>query len=452
MQFRSWTPWRRRFRPPYLEKGRALLAEVERETKNYFWMRPGGKSWRCHRRPSGAGKSTLLNALAGRQLSTWFAGLPPGRSWSMPPRADANINRTRGRRSVRNAPRCRWAGIPTRLIPRHNTIPENQRLLAKLLERADILLAIFPAHNPKMHDNITFLAPFVRQLPSEAIIPALNMVDRAPRDELERDIVPDFLRVIRQEWQINPEKVYLLSAKASAPGEAFPPDETPLHAVNEFAVLRRFLFEALNQAGQVADRRMAQAEHLLDVLRQDTCRTLEQSAPQRQRVADDLADLHAQAQRTLAQAMSAQAGRGSGLDLHTPRHVRSTLVGSGGLADCLRGRGPASAGSSAIWAAANPLPLSGARRRNVAALPRPSSPWFHHEQLYSEQWPPIADALVQVGFDLACARRRSGSNKPAPANRCSRCAIYEEHLARLAVALSAAAATAVQPARHRIAL
>jgi len=440
---------------PTWKRGRALLAEVEwaREKIAQLDETWGQKLVIAIVGPSGAGKSTLLNALAGRQLSSVGFARPTTRQVVVyaATMADAEplIEHVGADQvQVQLAPDADGLEYLTLIdTPDTNTIAENQRLLAKLLERADILLAVFPAHNPKMHDNITFLAPYVRQLPPEAIIPALNMVDRAPRAELEREIVPDFQRVIRQEWQINPEKVYLLSAKTSAPGETFLPDETPLHEVNEFPALRRFLFEALNQAGQVADRRMAQAEHLLDVLRQDTCRTLEQSAPQRQRVAEDLADLHAQAQRTLAQEMGAQAGRGSGLDLHAALYgmfaqrwwgpvgwliaLWSVILRIGGFFSHL-GR-PANP-LTAIWGAET--------EKRPATLPAPQiRPWFHAiERLYAEQWPPIADALVQAGFDprvreTAFWEQQTRASEEQVQGRWA--AIYEEHLARLAGVLAA---------------
>jgi len=200
--------------------------------------------------------------------------------------------------------------------PDTNTLPENQRLLGLLLERVDVLLTVFPAHNPKLHDNLSFLQPTVRQLPPEAVWPVLNMVDRIPRQELERVIAPDFRRALAGAWGLEPERVYLISARASAPGAAWLPDEQPLHGVNEFTALRSALFRSLNKASQVVDRRLAQAEHLIAVLRAEVAERLDAAEPDRRAADEGLTALQTRAREVLGQATRSQVQRGSSVDLH----------------------------------------------------------------------------------------------------------------------------------------
>jgi len=359
--------------------------------------------------PSGAGKSTLLNALAGRALSAAGLERPTTRSVVVYARqaldaADLVAHVGADQVAVVTAPDAE--GLEYLVLvdtPDTNTLPENQRLLTKLLERADVLLTLFPAHNPKLHDNLSFLQPTVRQLPPGAVWPVLNMVDRIPRDELEKVIVPDFTRALDGAWGLSPERVYLISAKASAPGAEYLPDEQPLHTLNEFPALRSALFRSLNQASQVVDRRLARAERLIQVLRDDLGERLTQVEPARQEAEAGLEALHTRAREVLGEATKTEVRRGSSVDLHAALYG---LLGS-------RWWGPVG-WLVTLWS----LLLRASNWVRRIARPRASlanllgeggsadeadlnvGPWAQAIRgLYAAQWPPIADALVRAGFD-----------------------------------------------------
>ncbi len=363
--------------------------------------------------PSGAGKSTLLNVLAGRELSATGRTRPTTRQVVVYTRslADAeDLLQHCGADRVRVETDYQAEGLEHLILvdtPDTNTLPENQVLLSRVLEQADLLLALFPAHNPKMHDNIAFLRPYVRQLPSDAVIPVLNWVDRVPRQELEETILPDFQRWIAREWEVSPDGIYLLSAKASSPGAVFPEDERPLHDLNQIEALRAFLFASLNRTGQVADRRLARTEHLLQMLKGDCRRALQESATARAAAAAGLEDLAHHASQALAKVVLLD-GRIPDLDLH------ATLYADLGQ----RWWGPVG-WLVMLWALVLRLgtALGHLFRRPRSTLSLRQDPLQKQEpllptaelvalagatgQIYAERWPPVADALVAAGYEAS---------------------------------------------------
>jgi hypothetical protein len=173
-------------RLPLWEPARELQAEVD-------WVRGQlerlAEAW--ERRlvvaivgPSGAGKSTLLNALAGRALSSVGLERPTTRQVVAFVSSDDDarwLERTLGEEHVRVTVARDAPGLEHLILldtPDTNTVSENQALLERTLEHVDLVLAVFDAGNPQLLDNLAFLAPTMRRLPPDAIVPLLNRVDR----------------------------------------------------------------------------------------------------------------------------------------------------------------------------------------------------------------------------------------------------------------------------------
>ena len=402
--------------------------------------------------PSGAGKSTLLNALAGRDLSPTGLDRPTTRRVVIyaKTKSDAEgLVAHVGDEQVDVKTSYHAAALDYLILvdtPDTNTLPENQRLLSRVLERADLILTLFAAQNPRLHDNIAFLKPFVRQLPANAVVPVLNMVDRVPHEQVD-EVAADFEGVVAEEWGLAPGRIYLISAKASSAGARFPDDETPLHDINQFAALQDLLFTSLNQASQVADQRLAHAEHLLATLQQHCRSLLDDSRADRSRAESALQRLNGQAQQALEKAIMSRIERGSTLDLHAtlysllgprwwgPVGWLVTLWGLLTRAVAFLGHlGRRSRPLDAVWGGATDdrvanLPLSELDDSLVAL-----------RQLYAQEWPPIADALVAVGFDTSIREAtlwEDGARASGKEMRAHVAQAYQEQLARLSRALSA---------------
>jgi energy-coupling factor transporter ATP-binding protein EcfA2 len=389
---------------PDWRPGRALRAEVAwcRERLGELTEAWGSKLVVAIVGPSGAGKSTLLNALAGRELSPTGRTRPTTREVVVYAAAEADaagLVAQCGAERVRVATDGRAAALEYLILvdtPDTNTLPENQALLRCALERADLLLAVLPAHNPRMHDNITFLRPYVQQLPADAVVPVLNMVDRVPEAELANSVAPDARRAVAQEWGLDGARVYLVAARAVAPGgEPYPADERPLHGVNEFAALRDFVFAALNRAEQVVDRRLARVERLLDLLHEHGRATLAARRQALAAAAERLRDLGQQGEDLLAEAAAVR--QPGGVDVHAALYglLAGRWWGPVGwlvAAWALVLRVAAFLGRPSRWfRPAEPSP---------GATEGPAATWAPAlEGLYARGWPPVADLLVRGGFD-----------------------------------------------------
>ncbi len=357
--------------------------------------------------PSGAGKSTLLNALAGRELSP--AGLErPTTRQVVIYAATAAEAETWAAHLGAEAARVTLAPEATGLehlmlidTPDTNTTPENQRLLARVLAEVDLLLAVFPAQNPKLMDNIAFLAPTVRQLPAGAVVPVLNMVDRVPADELREDVLPDFRHAIQAMWGLPKRRIYLVSARAALPGVRFAADEAPLHTLNEFADLHRLVYEHLNRAGQAVDRRLARGEHLLAALREACAGALAVTAGERALATLAREGLAAESRGALQTALSAAGGRRGTLDLQAALYGRLASRWWGPVGWLV-----------ALWAlllrAGSWLGRLGRRdphdgEAEMIGLMPPSSWADALQKVGAERWPAVGDALVRADF-VATAR------------------------------------------------
>lgn len=359
--------------------------------------------------PSGAGKSTLLNALAGANLSTTGLTRPTTRqvvAYASDAAAAAPLRRALGDDDllIETSPRAATLSYLTLLdTPDTNTLPENQALLARALELADIVLAVFAAQNPRPHDNLAFLHPFVDRLPRESIVPVLNMVDRVPPAEL-KEVESDFRRALETEWGLVPERVYLISAKGSVGGRAqFTPDETPINARNDYAALETLVYAALNRASQLADRRAAHAERLIALYRQEIAQALDATAAARRAAGEAIRGLEQRVQAALQQTVVETFAQVRTLDLSTaiygllaPRWWGPVgwLVGLWAL--LLRvasfvsrpgGRRPSFLGQSAPEMASDQVTATMAELRSSEL-----------EHLLANAWPPLADQLVAAGF------------------------------------------------------
>ena len=403
--------------------------------------------------PSGAGKSTLLNALAGRDLSEAGRTRPTTRQVVVYARSRADAEEIVdhcGSDRVQVAVDYEAPALEYLVLvdtPDTNTLPENQRLLARLLERADVLLAVFPAHNPKMQDNIAFLGPYVGQLPPDAVVPVLNMVDRVPRDELGESVLPDFREAIVREWGLQPKQVYAVSALAGLPGTTFVEDEQPLHAVNEIGALREWLASSLNRESQLSDRRLARAEHLVSLVHEDVAQALKETSSARRTADAALLELDRKAQRDLLDATLAQTERVPRVGLQAPFY------------DLLEQRWWGPVGwLVTVWVLFLRLGATvgrWVRPSRFGGLGRPNSDRSHSEasaslagstawedvlaRRYAEEWPPVAEALIGAGFGpqvRGIGIWRESAQERAEALGVRWAEVYEASLTRLARGLS----------------
>ena len=340
--------------------------------------------------PSGAGKSTLLNALAGDDLSPTGLDRPTTREIVVYCQSQADLGHLlddwpADHLSVHTDP---LAGGLDHLIlvdtPDTNTVPENQAVLALALEAADVILAVLNAANPKLQDNAAFLAPFIRRIGVEAVVPVLNAVDRVAPTPLRQDILPDTSRYLESAWGMAQPRIYAIVARAHAPGTAVTPDETPLHTIDEFAALQQWLHEQLNSAQQVVDRRLARGEHLMRQLRLAIRNALSERAATLTEARAALDALQSELARSALEQVRAD---------RTSLTQARRLVMVQLAADWW---GPVG-WLVALWSALLRLTRPQARRGEIDGLS--SEGWLARlARLYAQLWPPVADKLIAAGI------------------------------------------------------
>lgn len=367
--------------------------------------------------PSGAGKSTLLNALAQAQLAETGLRRPTTRTvmaFTGDAQAALVLRQALGQDvAVETSGRAQALEYLTLLdTPDTNTLPENQEALRPVLEVADIILAVFPAQNPRLHDNLAFLRPYVERLPSESVIPVLNMIDRVPPDELG-EVTADFRQALRTEWGLEPERIYRISAKRSSPNAHFGADEEPLNTLNEFADLERLVFATLDRGVQRVDRRLSRAHRLLSLYQEQIQGALEASGQEREGARDALAQLGRRIAETALRATPGPLASVGTLDLAAALYGSLSsrwwgpvgwLVGLWALV--LRA-------ASFVAHLGRRAPFAPGTRSDALREPAPPSDPSGTElaQMLSAAWPPVGDALVAAGFgprarDAALWRRR----------------------------------------------
>lgn len=352
--------------------------------------------------PSGAGKSTLLNALAGRALSSVGLERPTTRQVVafVPSEDDARwLERMLGEEHVRVTVAQDAPGLAHLILldtPDTNTLPENQALLERTLEHVDLVLAVFDAGNPQLLDNLAFLAPAMRRLPPEAIVPVLNRVDRVTEAALDRELTPDLKLALRTEWGLDAARVFQVSARAALEGSGSIEDENPLHGRNQFAELQGKVLQALNRAGEAASRRGAHAERLMALLREDVAARVDNTGARAEALAG-LNGLNQRARQAMAEQVLATLEGGAASPLAEGLYERLArrwwgpvgwLIAVWALALRVIGWLRTATRRRGTLSTDQPAAGSGARQALVAA----------QASLYAVAWPPLGDLLVQIGF------------------------------------------------------
>ncbi|MEE4266008.1 MAG: GTPase [Desulfobacteraceae bacterium] len=223
--------------------------------------------------PCGAGKSTLLNALAGvDDLSPAGHDRPTTGHLIVfsSDRQDAEQLVT-GLGSeaveVRSSPA---AAILEHVLlidtPDTDSMAyqKHSPLVREAIARSDMLICVFDSENPKRKDHVDFLAPFIRKFSGEALVGVINKGDRQDEKELRDRILPDFAAYIQAAWQTTVDRLLCISARRHLQEPQFDESAGPKHDFDQFEDLRELIFDNLNRAGYVVDRRLENARSLRD--------------------------------------------------------------------------------------------------------------------------------------------------------------------------------------------
>ncbi len=225
--------------------------------------------------PCGAGKSTLLNALAGvDDLSAAGHQRPTTGNVIVftSDRQDAEQLVTGlGSDSVevRSSPA---AAILEHVLlidtPDTDSMAyqKHSPMVREAIARSDMLICVFDSENPKRKDHVDFLAPFIRRFNGASLVGVINKGDRQDEEELKTRILPDFATYIQAAWQTPVDRMLCISARRHLQDPQFDETAGPKHDFDQFEDLRELIFDSINSAGYVVDRRLENVRSLRDFI------------------------------------------------------------------------------------------------------------------------------------------------------------------------------------------
>jgi GTPase SAR1 family protein len=225
--------------------------------------------------PSGSGKSTLLNALAGDDALSDVGHQRPTTGNLIVFSDESDDARLLAEDLGHDVVEFR-AGADA-VFPEHVMLidsPDTDSsanrthipILRKAISHSDMLICVFDAENPKRRDHVDFLAPYVQRFNGESLIGVINKCDRLDEAELKKTVLPDFEDYLQASWQNPVDRLLCISARSHLNDPDWDASAGPKHEFDQFDALRKLIFDTINSAEYIVDRRLENARRLLAVV------------------------------------------------------------------------------------------------------------------------------------------------------------------------------------------
>ena len=225
--------------------------------------------------PCGAGKSTLLNALAGIDDLSSAGHQRPTTGHVIVFSSEAQD----AEQLVANlgSDFVEVKSSPAAVLLEHVLIIDtpdtdsmayrkHSPLVREAITRSDMLICVFDSENPKRKDHVDFLAPFIRKFNGESLVSVINKCDRQDETELKSRILPEFSAYIQAAWQTSVDRTLCISARRHLKEPQWDQTAGPKHNFDQFEELQNLIFDSINRAGYVVDRRLENARSLRDFI------------------------------------------------------------------------------------------------------------------------------------------------------------------------------------------
>ena len=378
--------------------------------------------------PCGAGKSTLLNALAGVDDLSRVGHQRP---------TTGNVIIFSGQHQEAG-PLIEKLGIesvevkssPAAALLEHvllidtpdtdsTAYHKHSPLVRNAIAQSDMLICVFDSENPKRRDHADFLAPFVQRFNGESLVGVINKCDRQDEQELKQHILPDFFEYLQTAWHGNVDRMLCVSARRHLLDPQWDETAGPKHDFDQFEDLQQLIFNNINRAEYVVDRRLENSRTLRNFIYQEVRQEISDHKPSLLKAVGQIQEAE---KASLLNAVSAMKNDDSrqlfGVSLMVYQKMSQRWVGPMGW-------------MIAVWAR---LLILGSGIAALFRFGRPVSQimgmistWrrfkdsksavddmTHHERVNAglrtyrlntmRNWPDIAESLVNGGFDLSVRR------------------------------------------------
>lgn len=373
--------------------------------------------------PCGAGKSTLLNALAGvDDLSPAGHHRPTTGHiivFSNDPHDGGQLIESLGNDSVevKSSPAAELLEHVSIIDTPDTDSMAYQRhgaLVREAIARSDMLICVFDCENPKRKDHVDFMAPFIRRFNGASLVCVINKCDRQDELELKNRILPDFAAYIQNGWQTAVDRLLCISARRHLQDPQWDQAATPKHDFDQFEDLQQLIFDNVNRAGYVVDRRVDNARSLRDFLFDEVSREI---AAHRESLASAAEQFRKAEKESYLDAIAAMKNDDSrqllGVSLMVYQKLAQRWVGPIGWMIALWGRLLLfGAGLAAIFRLGRPVSqimgLISAWRQykdSKSAIAdssndqRVAAGWRTYRLAALSHWPDIAESLIVGGFN-----------------------------------------------------
>jgi len=221
--------------------------------------------------PCGAGKSTLLNALAGVDDLSPAGHQRPTTGhvivFSNDSHDAGQLIKSLGSESVE------VKSSPAAALLEHVSIidtpdtdstayKKHSPLVREAIARSDMLICVFDSENPKRKDHIDFMAPLIRQFNGASLVCVINKCDRQEELELKNRILSDFSTYLKNGWETTVDRLLCISARSHLQNPQWDESAAPKHDFDQFKELQQLIFDTINRAGYVVDRRVENVRSL----------------------------------------------------------------------------------------------------------------------------------------------------------------------------------------------
>ena len=385
--------------------------------------------------PCGAGKSTLLNALAGVDDLSPAGHQRPTTGHVIVFSSDTHdagqLIESLGSDAVE------VKSSPAADLLEHVSIidtpdtdsmayKKHNPLVREAIAHSDVLICVFDSENPKRKDHVDFLAPFIRQFNGASLICVINKCDRQEEQELKSRILPDFSTYIQKGWQSAVDRILCISARRHLQNPQWDQTAGPKNDFDQFEELQQLIFDNINRAGYVVDRRLENARSLRNFVFNEVSREILEN---RKSLADAAEQFREAEKKSYLDAIAAMKNDESrqlfGVSLMVYQKLAQRWVGpigwmialwarllifGAGLAALFRFGRPVSQiiGLISAWRHYKDSKSAMAATNNDE---RVATGWRTYRLATLSNWPDIAESLIGGGFDSSV--RSVGGALPA---------------------------------------